>query len=155
MDVAIGDRGDADRGRALSGAAPAPVRGVGGLFAGRDRSAVMHDDDWHTAFSGELLDLFVFAFCLWSLLEFRLDQNERRLAWLALLYGLAVLNKTLALGLMANMTQQVIIVLVPPGMSLAAGIGSGETVRMGQALLRLPETGDLPPPAGRGATVVD
>jgi len=46
-------------------------------------------------------------------------------------------------------------VLVPPGMSLAAGIGSGETVRMGQALLRLPETGDLPPPAGRGATVVD
>jgi TRAP-type mannitol/chloroaromatic compound transport system permease large subunit len=32
----------------------------------------------------------------------------------ALLYGLAVLNKALALGLMANMTQQVIIVLVPP-----------------------------------------
>ena len=48
-----------------------------------------------------------------------------------------------------------IIVLVPPGMTLAAGIASGETVRMGQALLRLPEAGDLPPPAGRGASVVD
>ena len=48
-----------------------------------------------------------------------------------------------------------IIVLVPPGMTLAAGIARGETVRMGQALLRLPEAGDLPPPAARGVSVVE
>ena len=31
-----------------------------------------------------------------------------------------------------------IIVLVPPGFRLAEGIRSGETIRMGQALLHLP-----------------
>ena len=43
-----------------------------------------------------------------------------------------------------------IIVLVPPGLRLAEGIRSGETVRMGQALLRLPAAENSPQPAGGG-----
>lgn len=48
-----------------------------------------------------------------------------------------------------------IIVLVPPGFRLAAGIRSGETVRMGQALLRLPAVAlpSAPPESGEAGAV--
>src|SRR5580700_4893114 len=40
-----------------------------------------------TSFSGESLDLLWFAVILWQLLEYRLDENERRLYFAAFLYG--------------------------------------------------------------------
>ncbi|HEY6166809.1 MAG TPA: DUF2723 domain-containing protein, partial [Verrucomicrobiae bacterium] len=45
-----------------------------------------------TAFSGEMLDLLIFAFCVWSVLEYRFDGRESRLTRLAFVYGLGVAN---------------------------------------------------------------
>ena len=40
-----------------------------------------------TNFTGDLISLLVFAFAVWSLLEFRLDEREGRLMLMALVYG--------------------------------------------------------------------
>src|SRR5208283_1472466 len=49
---------------------------------------------WQNAVSGtgEMLDLFVFAFLILCLLEFRISQSECRLNLFALVYGLGVAN---------------------------------------------------------------
>ncbi len=43
-----------------------------------------------TNFSGELFDLLLFAFVIWSLLEYRLDKREGRLFLAAFVYGAAM-----------------------------------------------------------------
>lgn len=45
-----------------------------------------------TASTGETLDLLVFAFVIWSLLEYRLDRRPSRLTRAALVYGLGITN---------------------------------------------------------------
>ena len=40
-----------------------------------------------TNFTGEMFDLLLFAFVIWSLLEYRLDEREGRLYLAALVYG--------------------------------------------------------------------
>lgn len=45
-----------------------------------------------TAATGELLDLFLFSFLIWLLLEYRLDRREGRLTLFAVVYGVAVTN---------------------------------------------------------------
>lgn len=45
-----------------------------------------------TSFTGEMLDLFVFALCVWSLLEYRLDPRGGRLMFMAFIYGLGCAN---------------------------------------------------------------
>ncbi|MBI3880392.1 MAG: tetratricopeptide repeat protein [Verrucomicrobia bacterium] len=45
-----------------------------------------------TAFTGEMLDAFVLTFCIWSLLEYRLDRREGRLFLLAFAFGLGTPN---------------------------------------------------------------
>lgn len=45
-----------------------------------------------TNFTGEMLSLLLFAFVIWSLLEFRLDEREGRLFLVALIYGAGMAN---------------------------------------------------------------
>jgi hypothetical protein len=45
-----------------------------------------------TTFTGEMVDLLVFAFCVQCLLEYRVRQNERWLLALALAFGLGMAN---------------------------------------------------------------
>lgn len=51
-----------------------------------------------TSFSGEMLDLLVFAFCVWSVLEYRIDRREGRLFRMAFVYGLGVTNNFALIG---------------------------------------------------------
>ena len=51
-----------------------------------------------TAASMEILDLLVFAYCLRSLLEFRVSQNESWLFRMAFVYGLGVTNNWAMIG---------------------------------------------------------
>ena len=49
--------------------------------------------------TGEALDLLLIAWLIHTLLRYRLDQKESRLAWFALVYGLAVVNNSAMLAM--------------------------------------------------------
>jgi tetratricopeptide (TPR) repeat protein len=51
-----------------------------------------------TADTGEALDLLLVAFVIWSLLEYRIDGKEQRLARLALVYALGMTNNWAMVG---------------------------------------------------------
>ena len=51
-----------------------------------------------TAFTGEMIDLAVFAYCVLCLLEYRLDRSESRLARLAFVYGVGLANNWAMVG---------------------------------------------------------
>lgn len=51
-----------------------------------------------TSYSGEMLDLLVFAFCAWSVLEYRIDRKEGHLFRMAFVYGLGVTNNFAMIG---------------------------------------------------------
>jgi tetratricopeptide (TPR) repeat protein len=55
---------------------------------------------WENAIvaTGEALDLLIFAFVVHSLLQYRLDQKESRLTWLAVVYGLGITNNYAMIG---------------------------------------------------------
>ncbi len=55
---------------------------------------------WEHATNGtpEMFDLLLFAFVIWSLLEYRLDGRESRLGWVALIYGAAMTNNFAMVG---------------------------------------------------------
>jgi tetratricopeptide (TPR) repeat protein len=46
--------------------------------------------EYATNYTGEMFDLFLFAFVIWSLLEYRLDEHEGRLFLAALVYSAAM-----------------------------------------------------------------
>jgi len=48
--------------------------------------------------TGEMLNLFLFAFVVWSLLEYRVDEREWRLMLAALVYGAAMTNNYAMIG---------------------------------------------------------
>lgn len=52
------------------------------------------------AASDELLNLLLFAFIVWNILEFRIDARESRLAWATFVYGLAMANNWLMIVLL-------------------------------------------------------
>ncbi|MBX3745345.1 MAG: hypothetical protein KF833_08535 [Verrucomicrobiae bacterium] len=45
-----------------------------------------------TAFTGEMVNLFLFAFCIYCFLRFRVLQEDRYLAWLSFAFGAGVAN---------------------------------------------------------------
>ncbi|HEY3761806.1 MAG TPA: tetratricopeptide repeat protein [Verrucomicrobiae bacterium] len=51
-----------------------------------------------TNFSGEMLDLLLFAFVIWSLLEYRLDERESRLFLAAFIYGAGMAENWAMIG---------------------------------------------------------
>jgi tetratricopeptide (TPR) repeat protein len=51
-----------------------------------------------TNFTGEMLDLLLFAFVIWSLLEYRLDEREGRLFLAAVVYGASLANNWAMVG---------------------------------------------------------
>ncbi len=51
-----------------------------------------------TNYTGEMFDLLLFAFFIWSLLEYRLDEREGRLYAAALVYGAGLANNWAMLG---------------------------------------------------------
>ena len=51
-----------------------------------------------TSFTGEMIDLVVFAYCVLCLLEYRLDRSEGRLARLAFVYGVGMANNWAMVG---------------------------------------------------------
>ena len=51
-----------------------------------------------TNFSGEMLDLLLFAFVIWSLLEYRLDEREGRLFLAAFVYGAGMAENWAMIG---------------------------------------------------------
>jgi tetratricopeptide (TPR) repeat protein len=55
---------------------------------------------WHhaTSFTGEMLDLMIFAIIIWLLLEYRLDEREGRLTLAALIYGAGMTNNWALIG---------------------------------------------------------
>jgi len=48
--------------------------------------------------TGEALDLLLFAWIVHALLQYRLDEKESRLPWIAFVYGLAIVNNYAMLG---------------------------------------------------------
>ncbi len=55
---------------------------------------------WEHATNGTvaMFDLLLFAFVIWSLLEYRLDGRESRLGWVAFVYGAAMANNYAMIG---------------------------------------------------------
>jgi Flp pilus assembly protein TadD len=51
-----------------------------------------------TNYTGEMFDLLLFAFVIWSLLEFRLDGDDRRLFLAALVYGASMADNWAMIG---------------------------------------------------------
>ncbi|HTY86314.1 MAG TPA: tetratricopeptide repeat protein [Candidatus Acidoferrum sp.] len=51
-----------------------------------------------TNYTGEMVDLMLFAFVIWSLLEYRLDEREGRLYLAALVFGASLANNWAMLG---------------------------------------------------------
>ncbi|HXE42404.1 MAG TPA: hypothetical protein VN516_05205, partial [Candidatus Baltobacteraceae bacterium] len=51
-----------------------------------------------TNYTGETFDLLIFAFLIWSLLEFRLDEREGRLFFAALIYGASMAENWAMVG---------------------------------------------------------
>src|ERR1019366_2908575 len=51
-----------------------------------------------TNYTGEMFDLLLFAFVIWSLLEYRLDEREGRLFLAAIVYGAGMANNWALVG---------------------------------------------------------
>ena len=51
-----------------------------------------------TNYTGEMFDLLLFAFIIWSLLEYRLDEREGRLFLAAVVYGAGMVNNWAMVG---------------------------------------------------------
>ena len=51
-----------------------------------------------TNYTGEMFDLLLFAFLIWSLLEYRLDEREGRLYLAAFVYGVGLANNWAMVG---------------------------------------------------------
>ncbi len=51
-----------------------------------------------TSFTGETFDLLLFAVVIWQLLEYRIDENDNRLFWVALIYGAGITENWAFIG---------------------------------------------------------
>ena len=61
-----------------------------------------------TSFTGETLNLFFFAFILWQLLEYRMDEKENRLFIAAFVYGLSMTENWAMLGFLPVFVMMII-----------------------------------------------
>ena len=59
-----------------------------------------------TNYTGEMFDLLLFAFVIWSLLEYRLDEREGRLFLAAVVYGAGMANNWAMVGFFPAVRQQ-------------------------------------------------
>ena len=60
----------------------------------------LHAGFWENAtnFTGEMVEILVFAFIIWEILEFRLDECDQRLYWATLAFGLGMADTWAMVG---------------------------------------------------------
>lgn len=61
---------------------------------------VLHEGFWQnsTNFTAEMVQVLVFAFIIWEILEFRLDERNQRLYWAALAFGAGMADSWAMIG---------------------------------------------------------